>query len=156
MPVLVDSSDAAWALALPSGAGWVRLHRWRDQVFAEVVDDGTAGIVVHPRCDEVVDALRARSIRVLALPGLVVDRLAHCLANEAFAVVEEGTATAPDIDTALRLAMNHPSGPLEYAETVGVERVFDGLRSMLSAFGDPRYRPTQLMRRRVTGRRRAG
>lgn len=152
--VFVDSSDPGWAPALPHGVGWVRLHRWRDQLFAEVVEDDVAAIPAHPRTDRLLDALAARSIRVPALPGLVVDRLAHCLANEAYAVLEEGTASADDIDTALRLAMNHPSGPLEYAEAVGVEHVHHSLRSMLSAFGDPRYRPTQLMRRRVNGQQR--
>lgn len=152
--LFVDSSDPGWAPDLPHGVGWVRLHRWRDQLFAEVVEDDVAGIAAHPQTDRLLDALGARSIRVPALPGLVVDRLAHCLANEAYAVLEEGTASADDIDTALRLAMNHPSGPLEYAEAVGVEQVHHSLRSMLSAFGDPRYRPTQLMRRRVNGRQR--
>lgn len=152
--VFVDSSDPGWALDLPHGVGWLRLHRWREQLFAEVVEDDVAGIAVHPHTDRLLDALAARSIRVPALPGLVVDRLAHCLANEAYAVLEEGTASADDIDTALRLAMNHPSGPLEYAEAVGVAQVHQSLRSMLSAFGDPRYRPTQLMRRRVNGRQR--
>jgi 3-hydroxybutyryl-CoA dehydrogenase len=86
---------------------------------------------------------------------LVADRLAMCLANEAYAVVEEGTAEPDDVNTALRLAMNHPQGPLEYVDRVGVATVHDGLRSMLVAFGDPRYRPSQLMRRHAAAAERA-
>ena len=145
--VIVDSSDAAWLTRLPAGVEWVKLHAWREEVFAEVVDDPTAGVSPGPAVSALLAALEASSVRVPALPGLVADRLANCLANEAFAVVEEGTAIPADVDTALRLAMNHPVGPLEYVERVGVDAVHAGLRSMLDAFGDPRYRPTQLMRR---------
>ncbi len=145
--VVVDSSDAAWLTALPAGAGWLRLHTWREEPFAEVVDDPEAGLAAPAWVDEVLDALGAASVRVLALPGLVADRLAACLANEAYTVVEERTAVREDVDVALRLAMNHPQGPLEYVDRVGVRTVHAGLRSMLDAFGDPRYRPAQLLRR---------
>lgn len=147
--VVVDSSDAGWLDVLPPEVGWVRLHAWRDEVFAEVVDDETAGIRVTDGVRTLLDAVGASSVRVLALPGLVADRLAQCLANEAYAVVEEGTARPADVNTALRLAMNHPVGPLEYVDRVGVATVYAGLRSMLVELGDPRYRPTQLMRRQV-------
>lgn len=147
--VVVDSSDAGWLDVLPPKVGWVRLHAWRDEVFAEVVDDVTAGVRVTDAVQTVLDAVGASSVRVLALPGLVADRLAQCLANEAYAVVEEGTARPDDVNTALRLAMNHPVGPLEYVDRVGVATVYTGLRSMLAELGDPRYRPTQLMRRQV-------
>ncbi len=145
--VIVDSSDAAWLHTLPVDASWVRLHAWREQIFAEVVDDEVAHIVPTGDVATLLAALQAPSVHVLALPGLVADRLAHCLANEAFAVVEEGTARPEDVNIALRLAMNHPVGPLEYVDRVGVATVYGGLRSMLAEFGDPRYRPTQLMRR---------
>jgi 3-hydroxybutyryl-CoA dehydrogenase len=147
--VVVDSSDASWLDLLPPEVGWVRLHAWRDEVFAEVVDDETAGIRVTHAVHSLLDTIGASSVRVLALPGLVADRLAQCLANEAYAVVEEGTAKPDDVNTALRLAMNHPMGPLEYVDRVGVATVYTGLRSMLAELGDPRYRPTQLMRRQV-------
>jgi 3-hydroxybutyryl-CoA dehydrogenase len=145
--VVVDSSDAAWLTRLPAGVEWVKLHAWREEVFAEVVDDPIASISPGETVPALLAALGAGSVRVPALPGLVADRLANCLANEAYAVVEEGTASRDDVDVALRLAMNHPVGPLEYVQRVGVDAVFSGLRSMLDAFGDPRYRPAQLMRR---------
>jgi 3-hydroxybutyryl-CoA dehydrogenase len=147
--VVVDGSDAAWRDLLPDGAGWVRLHPRQDEIFAEVVADEVAGIAVPDGVDTLLDVLRAPSVRVLALPGLVADRLADCLANEAYAVVEEGTAAPDDVDVALRLAMNHPAGPFEYVRRVGADVVADRLRSLLAEMGDPRYRPTQLMRREV-------
>jgi 3-hydroxybutyryl-CoA dehydrogenase len=145
--VVVDSSDGGWVEHLPAGVGWLRLHGG----FAEVVADEVAGI--EPAYDA-VDALGVTSVPVLALPGLVVDRLAHTMANEALTLVEEGTATAEDVDLALRLGMNHPSGPLEYLSRTGPAEVLAGLRGMATHFGDPRYRPAQLLVRQAAGSRR--
>lgn len=148
--VVVDSSAGEWLELLPGGVGWVRLHAsLRDGIFAEVVDDAVAGLLPTPGVEATLSALGAASVPVLALPGLVVDRLAHCLINEATAVVEEGTASEQDVDTALTLAMNHPSGPFQLLEAAGPTVVLGGLRSMTTLIGDPRYRPSQLLRRRA-------
>ena len=154
--VVLDSSDAGWAEVLPADVGWIRLHRRADDaVFAEVVEDPVAGVAVPGFVDRLLDHLGAASGRVPALPGLVGDRLAHCLVNEAATVVEEGTATADDVDVALRLAMNHPRGPFETLRAAGAGTVYEALRSMADAFGDPRYRPAQLLRRQAIGEARA-
>lgn len=156
-PVVVDSSDGAWLTALPAGVGWIRLHTSRDELFAEVVQDAEACIAVTDDVEPLLDELGAASVVVTAaLPGLVVDRLAFCLANEAYSVVEEGTATAEDVNTALRLAMNHPIGPLELVELHGTDVVHSSLRSMLRGFGDSRYRPSPLLQRQDSARSRVG
>ncbi|KAA9157639.1 NADPH nitroreductase [Amycolatopsis acidicola] len=145
--VAVDSSAGGWVEHLPDGVGWVRLHGR----FAEVVDDPVAKIAP---AHDVADALGVASVPVLALPGLVVDRLMQTMANEALTVVEEGTATGEDVNLALRLGMNHPVGPLEYLEQVGAPEVLAGLRALQEGFGDPRYRPAQLLVRQAAGSRR--
>ena len=146
--VVVDSSHGRWLEGLPRGAGWVRLHG----TFAEVVHDPVAGIVPPRFVEELLSSLGASSVEVLALPGLVGDRLMHTLVNEAVTVVEEGTADANAVDLALRLGMNHPLGPFEYLEQVGDAVVLESLRGMLDAFGDPRYRPAPLLMRRAARR----
>jgi 3-hydroxybutyryl-CoA dehydrogenase len=149
--VVVDSSHSGWLRALPERASWVRLHLGGDAPFAEVVADGEAGIVPGSAVEDVLGAIGAASVEVPALPGFVADRLQHALVNEAVTVLEEGTADAPDIDTALRLGMNHPAGPLELLERIGPETVLASLRDMAQAFGDPRYRPAPLLIRRAAG-----
>jgi 3-hydroxybutyryl-CoA dehydrogenase len=150
--VVVDSSDGHWLELLPDGVGWVHLHRSpRERLFVEVVEDDVAGVHGPEHVDRLLDALAAPSVPVPALPGLVVDRLAHCMINEASTLVEEGIAAAQDIDTALRLGMNHPRGPFEQLELEGVGRVYGSLRSMAELVGDPRYRPSQLLRRQAAG-----
>jgi 3-hydroxybutyryl-CoA dehydrogenase len=154
--VAVDSSHAGWLAALPGGVGWIRLHALGDAPFAEVVSDEIAAIRRQGLVDDVLAAIGCPSVEVPALPGLVGDRLMHTLVNEAVTVVEEGTATAADVDLALRLGMNHPVGPFTYLDRVGSESVLASLRAMLDAFGDPRYRPAPLLFRRAAGEQRSG
>jgi 3-hydroxybutyryl-CoA dehydrogenase len=150
--VVVDSSDGHWLDVLPAGVGWLRLHRSPSgDMFAEVVRDDVAKIEPTSAVTSLVDALGASSVEVLALPGFVVDRLAYCMINEAAGVVEEGTASAEDVDVALTLGMNHPRGPFETLAQAGAPSVYEGLRSMAELTGDPRYRPAQLLRRMAAG-----
>ncbi|GAA1422547.1 3-hydroxyacyl-CoA dehydrogenase NAD-binding domain-containing protein [Agrococcus citreus] len=147
-PVVVDSSDAGWVEQLPDGAAWARVHQPEGAgPFVEVVVDPVAGIQPGPAIELLLAGLGAASVEVPALPGLVADRLAHCMANEAYFVLEEGTADADAIDTALRLGMNHPIGPFEHVRRAGVGAVHASMRSMRDAFGDSRYRSSALMRR---------
>ncbi|WIX77311.1 3-hydroxyacyl-CoA dehydrogenase NAD-binding domain-containing protein [Amycolatopsis carbonis] len=152
--VVVDSSDGRWLDVLPAGVGWLRLHRApAGDLFAEIVRDDVAKVAPTPAATAVVDAVGATSVEVPALPGLVVDRLAYCMVNEAAGLVEEGTASAGDVDVALTLGMNHPRGPFETLQLAGAPAVYEALRSMADLTGDPRYRPAQLLRRQAAGAR---
>jgi 3-hydroxybutyryl-CoA dehydrogenase len=153
--VVVDSSDGHWLDVLPAHAGWVRLHHRPDATwFAEVVRDDVARVTPSRAVGVLLDAIGAASVEVPALPGLVADRLAYCMINEAATVVEEGTAQPGDVDVALTLGMNHPRGPFEQLELAGAAGVYSALRSMAELTGDPRYRPSQLLRRQAAGARR--
>jgi 3-hydroxybutyryl-CoA dehydrogenase len=154
--VLVDSSHPGWLTALPHGAGWIRLHAEGETPFAEVVADEEAGIEPTPATAMLLDAIGAPSVEVLALPGLVADRLQYTLVNEAVTVVEEGTADEEAVDLALELGMNHPRGPLKVLAARGESTVLAGLRAMAESLGDPRYRPAPLLVRRAAGRLRRG
>jgi 3-hydroxybutyryl-CoA dehydrogenase len=152
--VVVDSSHPGWLEALPERASWIRLHP--DAAFAEVVRDDQAAIAPGPAVEQILGALGAASADVPALPGLVADRLRDTLINEAACVVEEGTAGRDDVDTALRLGMNHPAGPFALLDARGAGAVVASLRGMQAGFGDPRYRPAPLLIRRAAGEQRQG
>jgi 3-hydroxybutyryl-CoA dehydrogenase len=87
-------------------------------------------------------------IVVKEAPAFVVNRILSTMINEAFFVLDEGLASAEDIDKAMRLGCNHPIGPLALADLVGLDtqlRVSEGLHREL---GD-KYRPSPLVRKLV-------
>jgi len=82
-------------------------------------------------------------------PGLVAARLLACLINEAAFTLQEGVATAEGIDTAVRLGLNYPLGPLEWADELGLDNVLAVLEGLQRDTGEDRYRPAPYLRRRV-------
>lgn len=85
-------------------------------------------------------------------PGLIVLRTLAMLANEAAEAALQGVASPGDIDRAMRLGVNYPRGPLAWADVVGAARILSVLEALHAAYGDDRYRASQLLRRRVAAR----
>lgn len=86
-------------------------------------------------------ALGKEPVVVRDVPGFVTSRLGLLLGTEAMRMVEEGVASAADIDTAMRLGYRHPMGPLELADLVGLDARLNNLRSMHERSGNDLYRP---------------
>jgi 3-hydroxybutyryl-CoA dehydrogenase len=73
--------------------------------------------------------------------GLVFPRIVSMIINEAVQVYSEKIATKEDIDTAMKLGTNYPFGPLEWADKLGLELVYNVLAALQKDFGEDRYRP---------------
>jgi 3-hydroxybutyryl-CoA dehydrogenase len=82
-------------------------------------------------------------------PGLIAPRLIACLVNEAAYALMEGIASADDIDTAMKLGVNYPLGPLEWADQIGPGLILWVLEELHATTGDPRYRPCPYLRKLV-------
>ena len=79
-------------------------------------------------------------------PGLVLGRILCQLVNEAHFALGEGVASASDVDTAVRLGLNHPRGPFEWCEAIGARRVVTVLDALQIELGEERYRVAPLLR----------
>lgn len=84
------------------------------------------------------------SIVVNESPGLTTSRMSALLGNEAMWMLQEGTASAEDIDTALRLGFNHPMGPLELGDLTGWDTRLSVLKYLHQSLGD-KFRPCPLI-----------
>lgn len=86
-------------------------------------------------------------------PGFIVNRILIPMINEAIFVLQEGVASAQDIDLAMTAGTNHPVGPLALADRIGLDTVFAICEVLYQDLGDSKFRPCPLLRRYVeTGR----
>jgi 3-hydroxybutyryl-CoA dehydrogenase len=93
--------------------------------------------------------MRKDSITVNDTPGFVTSRLICVLQNEAIHAFAEGIADAEDIDKGMRLGMNHPMGPLQLADFIGLDTLLHVMDNLYEEYGDPKYRPPLLLRQMV-------
>jgi 3-hydroxybutyryl-CoA dehydrogenase len=82
-------------------------------------------------------------------PGFVVNRILVPMINEAILVLQEGLASAEDIDAGMRLGCNQPIGPLALADLIGLDTLLAILQSFYDGFNDSKYRPAPLLKEMV-------
>ena len=106
--------------------------------------------------DETVAAVQAFAtaigktpIAVKNSPGFVVNRLLCPMINEAIFALQEGLASAADIDEGMKLGCNHPIGPLALADLIGLDTMLAVMEVFYDGFNDPKYRPAPLLKEMV-------
>ncbi len=88
------------------------------------------------------------TVRVKESPGFATSRINALIGNEAFRMLEAGIATAEDIDKALKLGLNHPMGPFEMVDLVGLDTRLSTLRYLHQTLGET-YRPSPMIEKLV-------
>ena len=88
-------------------------------------------------------------VQVKEAPGFVVNRILIPEINEAIEILNEGIASAEDIDTAMKLGCNHPMGPLALGDLIGLDVCLAIMNTLYTEFGDSKYRPSILLKKMV-------
>lgn len=84
-------------------------------------------------------------VNIKDAPGFAVNRILVPMINEAIFVVDTGIATIEEVDEAMKLGANHPMGPLELADFIGLDTVLAIMQTLYDGFGDTKYRPAPLL-----------
>lgn len=103
----------------------------------------------HERAREFAAAIGKTSISVKNSPGFAVNRILCPMINEAIFVLQEGLASAAQIDEGMKLGCGHPLGPLALADMIGLDTLLSVLETFFTGFNDPKYRPAALLREMV-------
>lgn len=114
--------------------------------LVEIICALQTSVATHRRALAWAQQLGKTPITVQDRPGFVVNRLLLPLLNEACFALQEGLASAEDIDAAIHLGLNHPLGPLALADLIGLDTVLAIAELLHCELGEDKYRPAPLLR----------
>jgi len=113
-------------------------------VIGNLTSDETKATII-----DIVISLNKKPILVKNSPGYIVNRLLLPQINEAVLLLEEGIASKEDIDTAVKLGLNHPMGPFQLADFIGLDICVSILDVLYEEFNNSKYKPAQLLQKMV-------
>ncbi|CAM3136341.1 3-hydroxybutyryl-CoA dehydrogenase [Filibacter tadaridae] len=104
---------------------------------------------VYQAVEDMTNKLAKVPVEVNDFPGFVANRILMPMINEAIYTLYEGVAKEEAIDEVMRLGMNHPMGPLQLADFIGLDTCLYIMETLHEGFGDSKYRPCPLLRKYV-------
>lgn len=104
---------------------------------------------VYQAVEDMTKTLLKVPVEVNDFPGFVANRVLMPMINEAVYTLYEGVATKEAIDEVMKLGMNHPMGPLQLADFIGLDTCLYIMETLHEGFGDSKYRPCPLLRKYV-------
>lgn len=117
--------------------------------LVEIVRGEKTSNEIIEKTKKIIESIGKVPVEVIDSPGFIVNRLLIPFINEAIELVAQGIATPNNIDTACKLGLNHPMGPLELADFIGLDIVLAIMETLYNETKDPKYRPSPLLKRMV-------
>ncbi|HEX5922901.1 MAG TPA: 3-hydroxyacyl-CoA dehydrogenase NAD-binding domain-containing protein [Baekduia sp.] len=133
--------------ALDQGAAAAGFHALSPIRMVELTRTEATADVAAERTEAFFTALGLPIAWVADAPGLVLGRIIAQVVNECAFALGEGVGSAVDIDDGMRLGMNYPLGPLEWADEIGLDHIVMILDGLREEYGEERYRTAPLLRR---------
>ena len=136
------------AAASPDPARFIGLHFFNPvpaMALVELIPGLATSAETLARTRAFAESLGKQVVLSQDEPGFVVNRVLLPMINEAVFVLGQGTASIADIDQAARLGLNHPMGPLELADFIGLDTCLEIVRVLYNTTGDSKYRPAPLL-----------
>lgn len=117
--------------------------------LVEVISGQLTSKEVHDKAVEIAKEVGKTPVSVNEAPGFVVNRILIPLVNEGVGILADGVATRDEIDAAMKLGANHPMGPLELGDLIGLDVCLAIMEVLYNEYGDSKYRPHPLLRKMV-------
>jgi len=130
--------------------GFATFYPLKDRKVIELAAGMRSAERAAQKAEEFFKSLGKETVRVKDAAGLIFPRILSLIVNEAARALEEGVASAEEIDVAMRLGVNYPQGPLKWADQIGLDEVLAVLEGLQRETGEDRYRPAPLLRKLVT------
>ena len=136
------------AAASPDPARFIGVHFFNPvpvMGLIEVIRGLATSDLTVGRVEQFGQSLGKAIVHANDAPGFIVNRVLMPMLNEACFALGEGVATISDIDTACKLGLNHPMGPLTLADFIGLDTCLEICRVLFTSTGDPKFRPAPLL-----------
>jgi 3-hydroxybutyryl-CoA dehydrogenase len=117
--------------------------------LVEIVRGAATSVATYDATQQLAGAMGKISVEVNDSPGFVSNRVLMPMINEAIFAVYEGVGTAGAIDEIMKLGMNHPMGPLQLADFIGLDICLAIMNVLYDGFDDSKYRPCPLLKKYV-------